>query len=169
LDVVEVVEAGPGALADRLTGSVWTVRLPGSDEADVRRAVTAFLAQDAVEVQRILKNGRRALDARAAVVALDVDVHPRADPDGAGPQGVDAEVHPMGEPMTAPVLILVLRHLTPSVRPDDVLAGLCSVSGLVLAEPAQAVRLAQGMLDEDTATVADPLAPDRTGSPAHSA
>lgn len=142
LDVVEVVEAGPGALADRLTGSLWTVLLPGTDESEARRAVAAFLAEDTVEVQRILKNGRRALDARSAVVALAVA--------GAA----------TGRP-TGPALELVLRHLTPSVRPDDVLAGLSVTSGFEPAEPAQALRVAQGMLDETTGTVGDPLAADR--------
>lgn len=156
LDVVEVVEAGSGALADRLTGSVWTVLLPGSDEAAVRRAVAEFLARDGVEVERLTKNGRRALDARAAVVALDVV-------ETLWPATPDA-----GAPVGGPVLRLVLRHLTPSVRPEDVLTGLSAVTDLVLAEPAQAVRLAQGVLDEEAAVVSDPLARDRVtpaGSP----
>ena len=140
LDIVEVVEAGPGALADRLTGSVWSVLLPRSDDTEVRHAVRAFLAEDSVEVHRILKNGRRALDARAAVVALEVAV----DDTNSGPS-------------PEPVLHLVLRHLTPSVRPDDVLAGLHAVCGFAPTEPAQALRVAQGMLDEASATVGDPL------------
>jgi len=60
-------------------------------------------------------------------------------------------------PSPEPVLHLVLRHLTPSVRPDDVLAGLHAVCGFAPTEPAQALRVAQGMLDEASATVGDPL------------
>ena len=59
------------------------------------------------------------------------------------------------------ILEVVLRHGTPSVRPDDVLAGLHEVSGLEHTGSALAERLAQGPLDERSGTVGDPLAPDR--------
>ena len=59
------------------------------------------------------------------------------------------------------ILEVVLRHGTPSVRPDDVLAGLREVSGLEVGSAALFERLAQGPLDEQTGTVGDPLAPDR--------
>ena len=67
---------------------------------------------------------------------------------------------PAGEGPCA-ILGLVLRHGTPSVRPDDVLAGLREVSGLEHTGSALAERLAQGPLDERSGTVGDPLAPDR--------
>jgi radical SAM-linked protein len=150
LDVVEVVEAGPGALADRLTGSVWRVELPGADGTDVRRAVADFLALDAAPVERLLKNGRRTLDARAAVVSLEVA--------GAGPGAADGDPATVG---TVP-LHLVLRHLTPSVRPEDVLSALCGLPRpLEMPQPARSLRLAQGALDDVTATVGDPLEADR--------
>ena len=58
------------------------------------------------------------------------------------------------------ILDLVVRQVTPAVRPDDVLAALRIVAGLALAVPPVAVRVAQGPLDEHGA-VSDPLAPDR--------
>jgi hypothetical protein len=57
-------------------------------------------------------------------------------------------------------LIVVVRHVTPAVRPDDVLSGLRSVADLVPPVPPEATRYAQGPLTE-TGGVGDPLAPDR--------
>lgn len=150
LDVLEVVEAGPGALADRLEASSWEVRLPGLSAADVAAAVEAFLAAPAVEVERLTKNGVRVLDARAAVARLRV--------------GADG---PAGE--SCAILDVVVRHGTPTVRPDDVLAGLRRVADLTPPSPPQATRLAQGPLDEASGTVGDPLAPDRDATPTGSA
>ena len=108
--------------------------------ADALRAVELFLAAETVPVERLLKDGRRTLDARAAVVAL------RASEDD-------------GDPPCA-TLHLVVRHVTPAVRPDDVLSGLRSVADLATPVPPAATRTAQGPLTE-TGEVADPLAPDR--------
>ena len=58
------------------------------------------------------------------------------------------------------ILELVVRQVTPAVRPDDVLAALRAVAGLVPTAPPRATRLAQGRLD-DGGRFADPLAPDR--------
>jgi len=55
----------------------------------------------------------------------------------------------------------VLRHGTPSVRPDDVLAGLATVGELALPVPPLLDRVAQGPLDATTGTVGDPFATDR--------
>ena len=70
LDVVEVVEAGPGTLADRLTAGEWEVVLPGTDPHTVADAVEQFTARDVVEVERVTQKGRRRLDARGAVVRM---------------------------------------------------------------------------------------------------
>jgi hypothetical protein len=59
------------------------------------------------------------------------------------------------------VLDLVLRHLEPAVRPDDVLSGLASVGGLELVGVPLLTRLAQGPLDPDTGEIGDPLRPER--------
>ena len=59
------------------------------------------------------------------------------------------------------ILRLVVRHVTPAVRPDDVLSGLRVAADLAPPVPAAVTRLAQGPLDEESGTVTDPLAPDR--------
>ncbi len=149
LDVLEVVEAGRGSLADRLEGSVWELRLPGVDAESAAGAVEAFLAADRVEVERLTKNGVRTFDARGAVVAMDV----------APADGREAETGPCA------ILRLVVRHGTPTVRPDDVLAGLRRVAPFEPPAPPQATRLGQGPLDENSGTVGDPMAPDRDAAP----
>ena len=70
IDVVEVVEAPGGtSLPDRVQASQWEVRLPDVPLAEAaERALAAFLAAPEVLVQRLVKDGVRTLDARAAVV-----------------------------------------------------------------------------------------------------
>jgi radical SAM-linked protein len=142
LDILSVVEAWPGSLADRLEASHWQVRLPGVSAAALAKAVAAFLAADAVEVERMTKKGMRSFDCRAAVVSLAIAHAPDLD-------------------LECAILDVVLRHGTPSVRPDDVLAGLRQTSGLVTGVPPLHTRIAQGPLDPQTGTVGDPTAPDR--------
>jgi radical SAM-linked protein len=140
LDVVEVVVAGPGSLPDRITGSHWQIRLPGLTAAVAEPAVAAFLAAPSAPVERVVKDGRRTVDARAAVVSLRVTAADCA------------------------ILDVVVRHLTPAVRPDDVLTALRAIADLVPPSPPQVTRLAQGLLAED-GRIADPLEPDRTADP----
>ena len=78
LDILEVVVAGQGSLADRLEASEWSIELAGVDVATASAAVDAFLAADVVEVERMGKRGLRTFDARADVVALEA----RAGDDG---------------------------------------------------------------------------------------
>lgn len=152
IDVLDAVEAGPGALADRLEASVWQLRIDGVDGGQLDDAVSAFLARSSVEVSRRTKDGTRPIDARAAVLALTRDGAPSTNPEpGRG---------------ACAILRLVVRHTTPVVRPDDVLAGLRAVTPLDLPTPPVATRLAQGPLPPDgtdgsDARVFDPLAPDR--------
>ena len=68
LDVVEVVPAGPGSLAERIAASAWRVEL--APTPGITAAVASFLAADTVLVERLTKDGRREIDARAAVVSL---------------------------------------------------------------------------------------------------
>ena len=143
LDVVEAVPAGPGSLADRMAASAWRIELPGVSEAAAQGAVEAFLAAEEVGVERLTKNGRRTVDTREPVVRLTAS--------GAAPD-------PSGPPRA--ILDLVVRQVTPAVRPDDVVAALRAVAGLAPAAPPVAVRLAQGPLDAQ-GVVGDPLAPDR--------
>jgi radical SAM-linked protein len=141
LDVVEAVEARDGALADRLQASRWEVRLDGVDPDVAAEAVAAFLAADEIEVERLTKKGRRRFDARAAVVECELDRR------ALGESGVPCAI-----------LRMVVRHVTPAVRPDDVLTGLRQVADLAPPSPPLVTRLAQGLLDEAVGELTDPLA-----------
>ncbi|MDW4906067.1 TIGR03936 family radical SAM-associated protein [Streptomyces sp. ADMS] len=153
LDIVDAVEARTSGLADRLTASVWELRLEGVAPEDARRAVDTFNAAETVEVQRLAKNGMRTFDARGAVAGLEAGVET-----GVETHGPRAD-RPTDQPCA--ILRLVVRHVTPAVRPDDVLSGLRAVADLAPPVPAAVTRLAQGLFDEETGTVTDPLAPDR--------
>jgi len=128
LVIVKVVVAGPGALADRLTASVWRVDLPEADESELAAAVAGLLAAESFEVQRMTKTGLRTFDVRSAVRSLTASAN-----------GFDL-VSAIGEPL---------------VRPDDVLTALrqlepgLSGTGLI-------TRLAQGTWDGQR--ILDPLA-----------
>ena len=158
LDVLEAVEAGPGGLADRMHASHWRIELPDVAPERAEPALAAFLACDQVTVERVTKDGRRQLDARGAVVRAAVEVAAAGGaPDAPGAaSGGDSSRHA--------ILDLVVRQVTPAVRPDDVLAALRSVAGLAPALPPVAVRVAQGPLD-DAGAVGDPLAADRAAGP----
>ncbi|UWE08451.1 TIGR03936 family radical SAM-associated protein [Actinacidiphila bryophytorum] len=161
LDVIEAVEARTSGLAERLEASVWQLRLDGVQPDEAGRAVAAFLAADTVEVQRSTKNGIRTFDCRAAVTRFEV-----VEGDGAlDAPGTTGDTTRQGadrpQDQACAILRLVVRHLTPAVRPDDVLSGLHATADLAPPVPAAVTRLAQGPLDEDTGTVTDPLAPDR--------
>ncbi|WP_434589419.1 TIGR03936 family radical SAM-associated protein [Streptomyces sp. A5-4] len=145
LDITDAVEAHTSGLADRLTGSIWELRLDGVTLEEAEKAVSAFLAAETVEVERRTKNGMRTFDAREAVADLRA-ARPPADRSQDGP---------------CAILRLVVRHFTPAVRPDDVLSGLRAVADLAPPVPVAVTRLAQGLFDEETGTVTDPLAPDR--------
>jgi radical SAM-linked protein len=142
LDVLEVVESPGGSLADRLEASVWRITVPGLPPEAAAEAVRRFLAAEEVPVERMTKKGLRSFDCREAVVSLVA----RSAPDA-------------GE--VCAILEVVLRHGTPSVRPDDVLAGLRDIAGLQAGSAPLHERLAQGPLDAQNGTVGDPLAHDR--------
>jgi radical SAM-linked protein len=146
LDVVEAVVAGPGSLAERMAASAWRIELPGVTEDEARAALAQFLARAEVPVQRLTKSGRRDVDVRAAVLEAEVS--------GAGSDGA--------EPARA-ILDVVVRQVTPTVRPDDVVAALSIVAGLAPAAPPFAVRRAQGPLEARNA-IGDPLAADRAAA-----
>lgn len=130
LDVLEATVAGPGAsLADRIDASWWRIELPGVAPDQLAAAVAAFLAAEEVSVERMTKQGRRRFDTRGAVVSVESGAIPDTD--------------------SAPgyaIMDLVVRQVTPTVRPDDVLAGLRVVADLEPPVPARAIRLAQGRL-----------------------
>ena len=112
----------------------------GTEVTALQEAVTAYLALDVAETTRTFKNGPRTFDTREAVVALDV-------------QGVDEQ--------GCAILRMVVRHTTPSVRPDDILTALRAVTGYSPPVPPLVTRLAQGPLIDAAAGVADPLAADK--------
>jgi radical SAM-linked protein len=151
LDVLEVVVAAGGALADRLEASRWRVECPGVDPGDAAAAVQAFLDRDEVVVERLTKDGRRRFDARAAVLSFAVI---------AAETGRHAVTSGSPDDLRA-ILDLVVRHVTPAVRPDDVLTGVRQVAELMPPPSAvRTTRLAQGPLGDD-GRIADPLATDR--------
>ena len=148
LDVLEVVVSAGGSLAERLEASHWRITLTGVDVADAQAAAERFLAVDEVLVERMTKKGLRTFDARSAVLRLAAEAGAEG-PDGPDPDGPCA------------ILQLVLRHGVPSVRPDDILAGLREIAGLSSSAAPVQQRLAQGPLDPRDGTVGDPLSPDR--------
>lgn len=148
LDIVEAVESSGGSLADRMQASVWRIELPGVEPAVAQAAVERFLAETSYPVERLTKTGRKNVDARGAVVSMTATGSAAA-PSAAPPlDGVRA------------ILDVVVRQVTPAVRPDDVLAALRGVAGLAPAAAPIAVRMAQGPIDE-AGSVSDPLIADR--------
>ena len=139
LDVLQVVEASGGSLADRLEASDWAIALRGVDLATASAAVDAYLAVDRAEATRTFKTGPRTFDTRSAVLAMHAD-------EGANPE--------------CAIIRVVVRHTTPAVRPDDILTALRTVAGLEPPTPPLVTRLAQGPLANGVTAVADPLAAD---------
>ncbi len=146
LDVLEAVPVRTGNLADRIDGSRWRIELPGVPVEAARHAVDAFLAATEVPVERLTKQGMRTLDARGAVVRIAVPEAP-------------SEV----TEVPCAIIDLVVRQVTPSVRPDDVLSGLRMLADLEPPVPPRATRLAQGTLTVQGDLV-DPLLADRDGT-----
>jgi hypothetical protein len=113
--------------------------------------VAKFLAAEEVQVERMTKQGKRAFDTRQAVTYFAVT------------QQSDAPSEAMAA--RCAIIDLVVRQVTPAVRPDDVLSGLRVVAGLEPPVPPRATRLAQGRLVLGTFTpqgeIVDPLAADR--------
>jgi len=156
LDVLDAVIAAEGtSLADRIDASRWRLELPGVTAEVATAAAERFLAAEEVLVERMTKQGRRSFDTRRAVTFLAVTQ-----------QSDEPSVATAGP---CAIIDLVVRQVTPAVRPDDVLSGLRVVAGLEPPVPPRATRLAQGHLFQDTAQgaltpqgeIVDPLAADR--------
>jgi radical SAM-linked protein len=140
LDVVEVVVAAPGALADLLTASRWRIDVVGVKPNVTAAAVAAVLAQDSLVVQRMTKGGMRAFDVRQAIVTLHSERS--SDPAPTGSESIG----------------LVVRHQEPLVRPDDVLTAMAQVvPDFRPAEIPILTRVSQGTLDPVTAEIAEPF------------
>jgi radical SAM-linked protein len=162
LDILECVDAAAGALAERIEASRWRVELPGVSAAELAAAVRAFLAEGSVEVRRLTKDGHRTLDARAAVVSAEVGADESAQV-GAGVPADGMGAPALSESSSCAILNMVVRQVTPAVRPDDVLAALRAVADLHLPVAPRATRVSQGRLD-DTGGITDPLGPDRAAA-----
>jgi radical SAM-linked protein len=129
LDVLAVVEADSGSLADQLTASHWRIELPDGVPEVIARAVDGFLAVAEAPTERMTKNGLRTFDARESVVRMDAD---------------DNRIE------------AVTRHLTPLVRPDDLLSAMARItSGFMPVDPL-ITRLGQGVSD-DSGRVVEPF------------
>ncbi|MGL4745803.1 MAG: TIGR03936 family radical SAM-associated protein [Dermatophilaceae bacterium] len=139
LDIVQVVDAAPGALADLLQASEWRLVLRGAAPAEVEPAIAQYLAAEIAEATRMFKNGPRTFDTRPAVMVMTIN--------GVGEGG-------------CAILRVVVRHTTPTVRPDDILTALHAVTGYSPTVPPLVTRMAQGPLLDAGAGVADPLAAD---------
>jgi radical SAM-linked protein len=151
IDVLDAVEAEAGtSLADRIDASAWRIELPGIEPEALAQAVEAFRAATEVLVERLTKQGRRTFDTRGAVAKIEV---------------ITGDAAP-SEVMAVPCAILdiVVRQVTPSVRPDDVLSGLRVVADLEPPAPPRATRLAQGRLTA-MGEIVDPLEADRDREP----
>ena len=129
IDVIDVTEEASSLGAMTFEASGWEVALPGVGRDEAAAAAETFLAQDSVEVERLTSKGMRRMDARAAVLTMQADWR-AADERNAG----------------YAILRMVVRHLTPAVRPDDILNALRRVAGLVPSSPALVTRLVQGPL-----------------------
>jgi radical SAM-linked protein len=135
IDVIDVTEDTEGSSA--LEASQWRVVLPGVEPAAAERAVAGFLTLSEAPVERLTDKGVRRLDARAAVVTLEVAAP--ADPDG-GPRAAVTGIQDCA------ILRMVVLNMAPAVRPDDVLTALREQHGLVPSSPPITTRLAQGSL-----------------------
>jgi len=142
--VVDVEQCPPGGLAEQIEASLWQLEL-AAEPGELAAAVARFLARSEVLVTRLTKDGSRQIDARAAVLELAVT-----------PGLTGSAVSEPGPDSGHAIMTMVVRQVTPAIRPDDVLAALRLVAGFAPSLPARATRLAQGPVDE-AGTVADPL------------
>ena len=149
LDILEAVIAHDGNLSERIEASSWRVELLDVTDDELKAAVTTFLAAEEALVERLTKQGMRMLDVRSPVVMMAVRDR--------------SEAPSLGDPGRYAILDLVVRLVSPTVRPDDVLSGLRLVAALELPTPPRATRIAQGMLTA-AGDIVDPLAADRDGT-----
>jgi radical SAM-linked protein len=161
IDVIEVTDPGQGqgglgggfpsvaggsggsppraSAAFHLEASEWRVVLPGVSPAAAEQAVATFLTLGEAPVERLTDKGVRRLDARAAVVEMNVI---DADEIAADPDGGE-RVATTGHKDCA-MLRMVVLHTAPAVRPEDVLTALRDGSGIAASSPPLTTRLAQG-------------------------
>lgn len=149
LDIIEVIVATSSDFSVRLEASLWEMEICASMEA-VMGAVGELLGSTEVLVERMTKSGLRVFDARSAILLMECV------PQSAVTAPADTQM-----PQECVILHVVVRHITPSVRPDDVLTALKQVGNLVPLKPVRVTRLAQGPLTEVGISIGDPFDPDR--------
>ena len=125
LRAVDVSDCPPGSLAEQIQASCWQLELVADSVSCAPPCAPCSIGAE-VLVDRLTKDGVRSLDARGPVLSIAVS-ESAADPARA-------------------IMTMVVRQVTPTVRPDDVLTALRSVAGFAPSEPARATRLAQGPL-----------------------
>jgi radical SAM-linked protein len=135
IDVLNVTAASPGSTPPE--SSVWQVVLPGVRPDVAASAVAAFLAMAEAPVERLTDKGVRRMDARAAVTEMAV-----LDPSAEFVNGDDRRAAVTSE-VDCAILRMVVLHMAPAVRPDDVLSVLSADQRLVPSSPALTTRLAQ--------------------------
>lgn len=128
--VEEAVEAQGGSVSDRLVASRWRIDVPGVPAEELASAVERMHARAPVTIQRVTKSGRREVDVTGSWVRAEI-----------GEGSLD----------------VLVRHGTPAVRPEDLVAALDLPA--VRSRKVQAVctRLAQGELQGEPPDIADPL------------
>jgi radical SAM-linked protein len=136
IDVIEVTDLAVAPEALRLEASYWQIVLPGVALADAARAAEEFLAAASAEVDRLTSKGVRRLDTRAAVLSMELDRRAAQERDAG-----------------CAILRMVVRHMTPAVRPDDILVALRRMSALAPSSPPLVTRLAQGPIELEVAAV----------------
>src|SRR5215468_1962781 len=142
IDVVEIVEADARFGGMQLEASEWEVVWSGVPVDVAASAVRKFLAESSVLVERLTSKGSRTLDARAAVLSLAVSADRDAESGSATTQG--SGVAGTNPSVACAILRIIVRQLTPAVRPDDILAALGQLSALAPTSPPLVTRLWQG-------------------------
>jgi radical SAM-linked protein len=149
IDVLEVVDAASirsATLAEGIEASWWRIELPGVGPEQAAAALDGLLAATTAPVERATKDGTRTVDVRAALRHAEIT---QIDTNHADVGGGCA------------TLDVVVQHLTPAVRPDDILTALRSIGALTTPVTPVVTRLAQGLIattsPEDAKRLTDPL------------
>jgi len=155
IDVVDVTQEGPGNSAGAAEASLWRVSLPGIRPETAAQAVAGFLALAEAPVERRTDKGVRQMDARSAVTEMWVLGDRSADDLGDRRVAVTTA-------QDCAILRMVILHVAPAVRPEDVLSALSARFGMVPSSPPFVTRLAQGSV----AKLAESGEPAQSAEPA---
>jgi len=176
LPILRVQELGSSDMASRLEASHWRIELPGVSHTDLAAAAATLLALDSAVITRPPRGDKPAIarEVRPGIVHLEVldkaDLPKKAllgneydveNPALGSPPGrkssVPAGVPASPNPGRCGILDVVIRHSTPAVRPDDVIAALTEAAGLAVNALPRFTRLAQGLLRGNAGSIQDPL------------